>query len=80
MGVLRLDGQAAAVGHGVAGIDRQVEDDVFQLVRIGIGPPEAAGQNRLQPDIETDRVPQQVRHVRNQSVDVQGFGLKRLLA
>ena len=31
--------QAAAVGHGVAGIDAQVQEGVLKLAGVGIGPP-----------------------------------------
>ena len=46
-GIGRLDGQPAAAGHGVASIDREVEDGAFQLVRVGVRPPQAAGEDGL---------------------------------
>ena len=44
VGVAGADRQAAAFGHRVARVDREVEDGVLELVGIGVGAPEAGGQ------------------------------------
>jgi hypothetical protein len=47
VGVRGLDGELAAVRHGVARVDREVEDGVFELVRVGLDAPEPRGQHRF---------------------------------
>ena len=57
-----LDRELAAVRHGVARVDRQVEHGAFELVRIDMGEPQAAGQHGLQPDALAERAAQQFGH------------------
>jgi hypothetical protein len=40
-----LDGQVAPLGHGITGVDRQVQDHLFDLGRVGEG--------ATQPRVET---------------------------
>ena len=42
--VRRLDGELAALGHGVAGVDRQVHEDLLDLAGVGLD----AAQVRLE--------------------------------
>ena len=63
-GVADLDRQLAAPLHGVTAVDRQVEDSVLDLGRIGERVPEAAGHDELNFDRLADRSPQQVFHAR----------------
>ncbi len=46
-----LDGQLAAVGHGVARIDRQVEDGAFELVLVDLDRPQARRQYAFELDL-----------------------------
>ena len=48
--VRRLDGQEAAVRHGVAGVDAEIQDCALELVRIDIHRPEARREDTLQLD------------------------------
>ena len=80
MAVGRLDGQAAAVRHGVAPVDREVQDGVLELARIGEGPPQAAGQHGLDRDRFAERAPQQVGHAGDDAVGVDDLRRQRLLA
>ena len=43
--VAGLDGELAAVRHGVAGVDREVEQRVLKLVGVAQRRPQAAGQH-----------------------------------
>ena len=70
MGVGGLDGELAAVGHGVARVDREVEDRVFELVGIGLDPPQAGGEHGLDLDRLAERAVEQFRHAGDQLVDV----------
>ena len=63
-----LDGELAAVGHGVAGIDAQVEDRVLKLVRIAQARPEAGHERRLDLDPRPDCALDQLLHVGDQLV------------
>ena len=58
--VARLDRQLAAAGHGVAGIDRQVEDGRFELCGIDQDRPERIAQLDLQHDIAAEGAGQQL--------------------
>ena len=80
MGVGGLDRELAAVRHGVARVHGQVEDRALQLVRVGVGAPQASGQNRLDRDVLAQRAPEQVRHTGDELVGVDGLGRERLLA
>jgi hypothetical protein len=46
----RLDGQLAALRHGVSAIDGEIKDRAFKLARIGVGSPQHAGQDSLNRD------------------------------
>ena len=78
MAVGRFDGQLAAGGHGVAGVDGEVEQAVFHLIGIRPGAPQAAGQNRFHLDRLPDRALKQFLHAAHQRVEVQAGGRQRL--
>ena len=78
MAVGRLDGQLAAGGHGVAGVDRQVEQAVLDLIGIRPGAPQAAGQDRFDLDRLPDRALKQFLHAAHQRVEVEAGGRQRL--
>ena len=80
IGVRRLDGQAAAIGHRVAGVDGEVEDRVFELIGIDRDLPQAACEHGLDGDGLADRPAQQFRHALHQPVDVDRLDLLRMLA
>ena len=62
VGVGGLDGQRAAGRHGVAGVDRQIEHGAFELRRVGLGAPQAAGKHGLDFDLFAQRPAQQLGH------------------
>ena len=74
MGVGGLDRQPAAVRHGVARIDREVEDRVFELAGIGMGAPQPAGQHGLDADRLAERAAQQLGHAGDQLLASSGSG------
>ena len=75
-----LDEDATALGHGVAGIDAEVEQGVFQLRRIDQGRPQLAAGHHLDLDRRTHRAADQVFHAGHQAIDVGGLGIQRLPA
>jgi hypothetical protein len=80
MSVAGLDRQLAAVRHRVAGVDRQVEDRAFQLVRVALGLPEAAGGDHLELDMLADGPAKQLLHAGDERVRADGLGVERLTA
>ena len=75
-----LDGQFAAIAHGVARVDRDVDDGAFELMRVGAGFPQPGGQNGLDLNMLAQRRAQEVRHVGNHPVGVDRLRRQRLLA
>ena len=50
----RLDGQLAAAGHGVAGVDGQVHDDLLDLAGVGLDRPRPGSSDGGQLDVLAD--------------------------
>ena len=78
MAVGGLDGELAAVGHGIARVDHQVEQGAFQLVGVGFGGPQLIGEAHLQGDAFVDAALQQFAHGADQAVDLHRFRVQRL--
>ena len=68
--VARLDGQHAAVGHGVAGVDDQVHQHLLELRRVEADAAEIARGDDAQLDVLADDAPQQVLHLHDQRVEI----------
>jgi len=84
VGVRRLDrqpaGGGAVPGHGVAGVDGQVEQGVFQPVRVGADQPEAAADHKFQRHGLAQGAAQHLLHAHQQARRLQRLGRKRLAA
>ena len=52
--VAGVDGQRAASGHGVAGVDREVHQHLVQLARVGQDRPQVTGERGDQLDVLAD--------------------------
>ncbi len=76
--VTGLQGQRAATDHGIAGIDRQVENDHFGLGRIDQGIPQVICRFSLHPDTATQRALQQLEHPLKRIVEIDRHGLEAL--
>lgn len=72
------DAQTAAVGHGVPGVERQVQQHVLQLIGIATGQPEVVGEHQLERHQRADGALQQVPHAADQRVAVGRPHLQRL--
>ena len=59
-----LDGEPAAARHGVARVDREIEDRVLKLRRIGLDLPQTGGQHGLDFDLLAKRPVEQSRSCR----------------
>ena len=62
--------KSAALGHGVAGVDHQVEQGVLELGRIDQRLLQIVGQRRLDPDVGAQGAPHQLQHPQHQLVQV----------
>src|SRR3954447_8248936 len=79
-GVVRLNSQAAALRHRVAGIDGEIDNGVLQLPRVKPRPPQAAALHHFELDVLADAAPEKIIHTPNQSVGVDYSRGERLLS
>ncbi len=76
----RLDAQRAALRHRVAGVDREVHQDLLDLVRIGLDRPQVRAGHRQQLDVLADQAAQHAVQVQRQLAEVDDPRLDDLLA
>ena len=74
------NGDFAAVGHGVFGVDHEIHDDLFELSGIGAGAADGGGEMSDELDILADERAQETFHVFHDGVDVDDFEFQVLLA
>ena len=72
--------QDTTFGHGIAGIDRQVQDCEFELVRVDPSWCEIGFCIDRKPDPGTQRTTQQIFNADNKPVEVDGSRVEPLLA
>ena len=77
---MRLDDQPAALGHGVARIDGEVENGILDLAGVDAHGPQAGGQGRAYMDGLADRAAKQVHHAEDLLVQVDDGGLELSLS
>ncbi len=76
-----LDSEPAALRHGVAGIEREIEHRVLHLRGIGEGRPQPAALDGLDGDFFAERPPQHaVDQIGHQPVEIDRTRLQRLAA
>lgn len=68
--VAGLQGDATALGHGVAGVDAQVEQRVFQLADVNEGGPGVGGADGFDLDAGAGGALNEFGHAVHQAVDV----------
>jgi len=73
-----LDQQVAAVGHGVARVDDEVEQRALKLVRVAQRRPQALHKPGFNLDRRADGTAEQVFHAADQQVHVGGLGIECL--
>ena len=74
------DGERAALGHGVAGVDGEVEQHLPELARIGAQLAELRIEEQAQLDVLADHAAEQLGDVLDDAVEVQDLGLEDALA
>ena len=78
--VARGDGQDPAPGHGVAGVQRQVEDDLLDLAAVRPDPRARRLRPGLDPDRRTDQPLQDLLHLEDHLVQIEDPELEHLPA
>ncbi len=73
-----LDRDAAAVGHGVARVDAQVQQGILELAGIDQGRPQSHRADHLERDLGADGAPDQLFHAGHQRIDVDRRRRQRL--
>jgi hypothetical protein len=76
--VRRLDRQSAAAPHGVAGVDRKIEQRVFEFVGVDAGQPQAGAEDGFDRRRLSQGALEQLRHPRDQPVEIEGTRRQRL--
>jgi hypothetical protein len=74
-----FDGQFAAVGHRIAGVDGEIEHRGFELRRIGFDRPDPAGADDFERHVFAERAAEKIGKPVEQAVDVDRGRIERLL-
>jgi hypothetical protein len=61
-----LDGEPTAAWHCIARVDREIEDRVLELRRVGLNLPKTGGKHGLHFDLLAKRAIKQLAHTRDQ--------------
>jgi hypothetical protein len=74
------DRQFAAFGHGVAGVDGQVHDDLFEHAGVGFDARQIRQATEFQRDVLAEQARKHVRHIAKDRVQLDEFRLEHLFA
>ena len=80
VGVCGLDRESASPRHGVAGVERQVDDDLLDLPRVGLHPFQVRPGDRHQLDVFPDEALEHLLQVGNDQIQIQDLRLEDLFA
>src|SRR5713101_8139492 len=58
--VMRFNREDAAIWHGVTGVHREVQEDLFDLARVSGHGPKLRGERQAELDVPADGAPQQL--------------------
>ena len=78
--VAGLDRKPSALRHRVAGVHREVEDDLLDLRRVGLHAAEGRIEQAVQLDRLADQRPEHLGHAGDDTVQVEHARLEHLLA
>ncbi len=76
----RLHGQLAAIRHRVAGVDREIDDHLFELRDVDLDRPEVAAVHEVELDLLADQAPQQHGQIGQGVAEVEHLRPQRLAA
>ena len=74
------DDEFAALGHGVPGVDRQVQDDLFHLAGVSLDDRQHRFEIEKEFDVFTDEAAQHLFQITDDPVEIELLGLQHLLA
>ena len=74
------DGELAAVGHGIAGIDDQIHQHLPDVAGVGLDASDLFSGNHRHFDVLVNEPPQHFVHVFHHVIEVEHDGLHRLFA
>ena len=74
------EGEASALGHGIAGVDGEVDEDLFDLAAVGADVDVVGVELGLEDDVLAEEGAKEVVEVVDDLVEVEDFGLDDLLA
>jgi len=74
------DAQPAAAGHGVAGVDGEVQKHLLELPGVGVDRACGGIERRGELDVLAEQAPQHPVHVRDHGIDVEHLGSEHLPA
>ena len=74
------DDELTAIGHGVARIDREVDDHLLELMQVGLDGPEVAAAFELQLDVLAEQAAEQDRQLGQHVAELQALRPQGLLA
>ena len=77
--IARFDHQLAAVGHGVACVDREIQDDLLDLSLIAPDSMQLRVQFGLQFNILADQAEEHLGHIGNDAINIERLGVEHLL-
>jgi hypothetical protein len=80
LGEGRGDGEGAAAGHGIAGVDRQVDEDLFHHAGIGMNRRQFLHQDAVKGDLFPDERANDFRQVVNDIIQVEQLRLHHLFS
>src|SRR5262249_43588975 len=80
MHVRGLDDQLATLRHGIARVEREVEEGGLELVGIDPARPCAAGGDRFDPDRLAERPRQHLQHADDEVIEIDALWRQRLPA
>ena len=73
-----VDPQGAAIGHRIAGVDGEVDEDLLELARVDQHGLQVGGERAVQLDVLAERATQQLLDVAYDVVDIDDLGLDDL--
>ncbi len=76
----RRDVQSSAIGHRIARVEDEIEQRVLQLAGIGVGQPQIGGFRHFELEGLPQRAAEDVGHVIDDLIQIQGRRLQGLLA
>lgn len=76
--IARLDDDSSPVGHGVAGVDADIQQGILELPRVYQGCPDRMFFERLHSDTRTDSMLDKLNHAGNKIICIGGPGVQRL--